>query len=486
MFTFLSYRHATSLLHFRRNPFAFTDTNIPFPIDSNIQSFGAMTTEQDTVSFVPPSDRSAYRNIFICNFHHRGTVLGGLRVAEAFSQSLTRFGGNNGETFIERLGRLSTHPWISAILVVWNVIIKAIFLQTIDGDLLKLVYHLSRFRMLPSVEPLMWLKPKPKLMLFPTLPPSFSLLPSFTPPLSLTPTVVESPAANSTTTIPVSPDSPGTDASRIRRAPKAQGQRVGFQLETREARKAICEIEGLDDKDLDTIYKGPASSAIMVQSEMGEPIYKSGSNAFGSQLDVKIAQMGLLSDCCRMDSMTYDGKIENKEAYCSDNKPKISPEPPPLSPSSAGMKGRVDAFQPTNRLCPSKKSYNLNAPSTNAKHSIVNLLRELVCRQTKLAISSWSPFISIIEKLIIWASSTSMKILPGPEIDPLTGMAQLVPAGFLCRHPYCGNHPTFDVADAMWRMRRALELDLAMSKECGVDAVFQYWHDKNIYFKRVL
>ena len=33
----------------------------------------------------------------------------------------------------------------------------------------------------------------------------------------------------------------------------------------------------------------------------------------------------------------------------------------------------------------------------------------------------------------------------------------------------------------MWRMLRALGLDLAMSKECGVDTVFQYWHDKNIY-----
>ena len=35
----------------------------------------------------------------------------------------------------------------------------------------------------------------------------------------------------------------------------------------------------------------------------------------------------------------------------------------------------------------------------------------------------------------------------------------------LCLHLYCGNRPTFDVADAMWRMLRALELDLAMSKE---------------------
>ncbi|PUU73771.1 hypothetical protein B9Z19DRAFT_1134498 [Tuber borchii] len=73
-----------------------------------------------------------------------------------------------------------------------------------------------------------------------------------------------------------------------------------------------------------------------------------------------------------MDSMTYKRKIENKEAYFSDNQSKISPEPPPLSPSSAGMKGRVDAFQPTNRPCPSKKSYNLSAPSTNPNTVIIS------------------------------------------------------------------------------------------------------------------
>jgi len=72
-----------------------------------------------------------------------------------------------------------------------------------------------------------------------------------------------------------------------------------------------------------------------------------------------------------------------------------------------------------------------------------------------------------------------MKLIRSPE------RLKFAQACVLCLHPYCGNRPTFDVADAMWRMLRALELDLAMSKECGVDAVFQYWHDKNIYFKRV-
>jgi len=72
-----------------------------------------------------------------------------------------------------------------------------------------------------------------------------------------------------------------------------------------------------------------------------------------------------------------------------------------------------------------------------------------------------------------------MKLIRSPE------RLKFAQACVLCLHPYCGNRPTFDVADAMWRMLRALELDLVMSKECGVDAVFQYWHDKNIYFKLV-
>jgi len=69
-----------------------------------------------------------------------------------------------------------------------------------------------------------------------------------------------------------------------------------------------------------------------------------------------------------------------------------------------------------------------------------------------------------------------MKLTRSPE------WLKFAQACVLCLHPYCGNRPTFDVADAMWLMLRALELDLARSKECGVDAVFQYWHDNNIYF----
>ncbi|KAI5848125.1 acyl transferase domain-containing protein [Tricharina praecox] len=40
------------------------------------------------------------------------------------------------------------------------------------------------------------------------------------------------------------------------------------------AKKAICEAEGVDDKDWEKTYKGPAGGIITVRSEMGEPIHK--------------------------------------------------------------------------------------------------------------------------------------------------------------------------------------------------------------------
>ncbi|PUU73777.1 hypothetical protein B9Z19DRAFT_1134509 [Tuber borchii] len=43
--------------------------------------------------------------------------------------------------------------------------------------------------------------------------------------------------------------------------------------------KSISEVEGLDDSDLDKIYKGPASSAVTIRPETGEPIYKLAAHA---------------------------------------------------------------------------------------------------------------------------------------------------------------------------------------------------------------
>lgn len=54
---------------------------------SNITSSGVMTlVEQDTL-FAPPPNRSAYRNLFIYTSHNRGTVLGGLWVAEGITNT---------------------------------------------------------------------------------------------------------------------------------------------------------------------------------------------------------------------------------------------------------------------------------------------------------------------------------------------------------------------------------------------------------------
>jgi fatty acid synthase subunit beta len=41
-----------------------------------------------------------------------------------------------------------------------------------------------------------------------------------------------------------------------------------------QAKKAICEAPGVDDKDWEKTYKGPAGGVITVRSEMGEPIHK--------------------------------------------------------------------------------------------------------------------------------------------------------------------------------------------------------------------
>ncbi|KAI5782751.1 acyl transferase domain-containing protein [Geopyxis carbonaria] len=43
---------------------------------------------------------------------------------------------------------------------------------------------------------------------------------------------------------------------------------------SKNAKQAICDAEGVDDKDWEKTYKGPAGGVITVRSEMGEPIHK--------------------------------------------------------------------------------------------------------------------------------------------------------------------------------------------------------------------
>ncbi|PUU82620.1 hypothetical protein B9Z19DRAFT_1074394 [Tuber borchii] len=225
----------------------------------------------------------------------------------------------------------------------------------------------------------------------------------------------------------------------------------------------------------------------------------------------------------------------------SDNQRRTAP-PAPAKRRRQVQRGRVPANQP---LVPSRKSYNLNAPpahpktvtistdhsdlssnedansikrrrrdeslqsrryrrsATRARRPPKNILpRQVLCnaintevirltrqledgnrrdRSTK-DVSKWCTQRSNASTAVtkfIGKYFLDMKLIRSLE------RLKFAQACVLCLHPYCGNRPTFDVADAMWRMLRALELDLAMSKECGVYAVFQYWHDKNIYFKLV-
>jgi len=62
---------------------------------------------------------------------------------------------NHGKTFVQPPERESTHQWISAIVAVSKVIIKATPPQATDHELLNLVNLFSRFHMLASPEPLM-------------------------------------------------------------------------------------------------------------------------------------------------------------------------------------------------------------------------------------------------------------------------------------------------------------------------------------------
>lgn len=62
--------------------------------------------------------------------------------------------GNNCEDFVKRSDRKLLAPMDYAIVVGWRVIIKAIFPETVDGDLLKLVHLSNGYKMIPGAKPL--------------------------------------------------------------------------------------------------------------------------------------------------------------------------------------------------------------------------------------------------------------------------------------------------------------------------------------------
>lgn len=62
--------------------------------------------------------------------------------------------GNNCEDFVSRPDRTMLAPMDFAIVVGWRAIIKAIFPNTVDGDLLKLVHLSNGYKMIPGAKPL--------------------------------------------------------------------------------------------------------------------------------------------------------------------------------------------------------------------------------------------------------------------------------------------------------------------------------------------
>lgn len=62
--------------------------------------------------------------------------------------------GNTCEAFIPRPGKKTLAPMDFAIVVGWKAIMMAIFPETVDGDLLKLVHLSNGYRMIPGAEPL--------------------------------------------------------------------------------------------------------------------------------------------------------------------------------------------------------------------------------------------------------------------------------------------------------------------------------------------
>ncbi|CCF56008.1 hypothetical protein KAFR_0A05730 [Kazachstania africana CBS 2517] len=92
---------------------------------------------------------------FNLNFNARDVIHGGsfTITTEAITE-FTHAIGNNCEDFVPRSGRTTLAPMDFAIVIGWRAIIKAIFPETVDGDLLKLVHLSNGYRMCPGATPL--------------------------------------------------------------------------------------------------------------------------------------------------------------------------------------------------------------------------------------------------------------------------------------------------------------------------------------------
>lgn len=89
------------------------------------------------------------------NFDPRKVIQGGeFKITAKSISEFTHAIGNNCEDFVKRSNRALLAPMDYAIVVGWRVIIKAIFPETVDGDLLKLVHMSNGYKMIPGAKPL--------------------------------------------------------------------------------------------------------------------------------------------------------------------------------------------------------------------------------------------------------------------------------------------------------------------------------------------
>ncbi|KAL2710457.1 Fatty acid synthase subunit beta [Kluyveromyces marxianus] len=92
---------------------------------------------------------------FNLDFNPRETIKGGeFTISAKDISEFVHAIGNNCEDFVARSGRKMLAPMDFAIVVGWRVIIKAIFPNAVDGDLLKLVHLSNGYRMIPGASPL--------------------------------------------------------------------------------------------------------------------------------------------------------------------------------------------------------------------------------------------------------------------------------------------------------------------------------------------
>ncbi|CDH17161.1 probable Fatty acid synthase subunit beta [Zygosaccharomyces bailii ISA1307] len=90
------------------------------------------------------------------NFDPRKVIHGSqdVKITRNGIREFTHAIGNNCEDFMPRSGKKLLAPMDYAIVLGWRVIIKAIFPETVDGDLLKLVHMSNGYRMIPGAKPL--------------------------------------------------------------------------------------------------------------------------------------------------------------------------------------------------------------------------------------------------------------------------------------------------------------------------------------------